>query len=389
MANYRVGVIIGGRSTEHEVSVVTGVQVMKFLSKRHTVVPIYITKEGAWLTGAKLANLETYKNLNLKDPELQPLVITPDRSLGAIQNPFPKGLLEKPKKVELDVVFPAMHGMNGEDGTLQGLLELADLPYVGAGVLASAICMDKVMTKVVLRGSGLPILDFIAFTRAEWEREEEAIVGRIEAKFGYPVIVKPARLGSSIGIEMAANPDDLRFHISVATHFDQKIIIEPYLKDRVDINCSVMGNAELVASVCEQPVSHEALLTFADKYLQGQNAQGMEGAKRIVPAPISTEMTAEVQRLAKEAFRAVDGRGIARIDFLLDRATQKLYVNELNTLPGSFAFYLWEPVGVSPEELVDRLVHLAVEAHREKAKTQFTSGNQLLQHADFLGLKKA
>jgi D-alanine-D-alanine ligase len=141
--------------------------------------------------------------------------------------------------------------------------------------------------------------------------------------------------------------------------------------------------------VCEQPVSHEALLTFADKYLQGQNAQGMEGAKRIVPAPISTEMTAEVQRLAKEAFRAVDGRGIARIDFLLDRATQKLYVNELNTLPGSFAFYLWEPVGVSPEELVDRLVHLAVEAHREKAKTQFTSGNQLLQHADFLGLKKA
>jgi D-alanine-D-alanine ligase len=389
MANYRVGVIIGGRSTEHEVSVVTGVQVMKFLSKRHTVVPIYITKEGAWLTGAKLANLETYKNLNLKDPELQPLVITPDRSLGAIQNPFPKGLLEKPKKVELDVVFPAMHGMNGEDGTLQGLLELADLPYVGAGVLASAICMDKVMTKVVLRGSGLPILDFIAFTRAEWEREEEAIVGRIEAKFGYPVIVKPARLGSSIGIEMAANPDDLRFHISVATHFDHKIIIEPYLKDRVDLNCSVMGNAELTASVCEQPVSHEALLTFADKYLQGQHAQGMEGAKRIVPAPISTEMTAEVQRLSKETFRAVDGRGIARIDFLLDRATQKLYINELNTLPGSFAFYLWEPVGVSPEELVDRLVHLAVEAHQEKAKTQFTSSNQLLQHADFLGLKKA
>ncbi|HEY3343450.1 MAG TPA: D-alanine--D-alanine ligase family protein [Anaerolineaceae bacterium] len=389
MANYRVGVIVGGRSTEHEVSVVTGVQVMKFLSKRHTVAPIYITKEGAWLTGAKLSNLETYKNLNPKDPDLQTLVITPDRTIGAIQNPLPKGLLDKPKKFDLDVVFPAMHGMNGEDGTLQGLLELADLAYVGAGVLASAVCMDKVMSKVVLRGSGLPILDFIHFTRAEWEREEEAIVGRIEAKFGYPVIIKPARLGSSIGIEVAANADDLRFHISVATHFDQKIIIEPYLKDRVDINCSVMGNAELVASVCEQPVSHEALLTFADKYLQGQNAQGMEGAKRIVPAPISTEMTAEVQRLAKEAFRAVDGRGIARIDFLLDRATQKLYVNELNTLPGSFAFYLWEPVGVSPEELVDRLVHLAVEAHREKAKTQFTSGNQLLQHADFLGLKKA
>jgi D-alanine-D-alanine ligase len=389
MANYRVGVILGGRSTEHEVSVVTGVQVIKFLSKRHTVTPIYITKEGAWLTGSKLSSLETYKTLNPKDPELQPLVITPDRGIGIIQNPFPKGLLDKPKKMELDVIFPAMHGMNGEDGTLQGLLELADVPYVGAGVLASAICIDKVMTKVVLRGSGLPILDFIHFTRAEWEADEDAIVNRIEAKFGFPVIVKPARLGSSIGIEVAANPDDLRFHISVATHFDQKIIIEPYLKDRVDINCSVMGNDELVASVCEQPISHEALLTFADKYLQGQRAQGMEGAKRIVPAPISTDMTAEVQRLAKETFRAVDGKGIARVDFLLDRGAQKLYVNEINTLPGSFAFYLWEPVGISPEELVDRLVSLAVETHREKGKTQFTSGNQLLQHTDFLGLKKA
>ncbi len=389
MANYRVGVIFGGRNTEHEVSVVTGVQMMQYLSKRHTVVPIYITREGAWLTGAKLCTLKAFKNFSAKDPELSTLVVTPDRGIGAIQNPLPKGLLDKPKKVELDVIFPALHGMNGEDGTLQGLLELADLPYVGAGVMASAICMDKAMTKVALRGNGLPILDFLSFTRAEWEREEEALVAKIEAKFGYPVIVKPARLGSSIGIEVARTPDDLRFHISVATHFDQKIVIEPYLKDRVDINCSVMGNDELAASVCEQPVSHEALLTFADKYLAGQQAQGMEGAKRIVPAPISTEMTAEVQRLAKEAFRAVDGRGIARVDFLLDRTTNKLYVNELNTLPGSFATYLWEPVGIPAEELVDRLVNLAVETHREKAKTQFTSGNQLLQHADFLGLKKA
>ena len=388
MANYRVGVICGGRSTEHEVSVVTGVQMMKYLSRRHTVVPIYITKDGSWYTGAKLANLETYKSFNPKDPEIQPVVITPDREIGILQNPVPKGLLDKPKKLALDVIFPAMHGMNGEDGTLQGLLELVDLPYVGSGVLGSAICMDKAIAKTVLRGSGLPVLDFISFTRAEWEQEEEAIVTRVEAKFGYPVIVKPARLGSSIGIEVASKPDDLRFHVSVASHFDQKIIIEPYLKDRVDINCSVMGNDELTASVCEQPVSHEALLTFADKYLQGQRAQGMEGAKRIVPAPISPEMTAEVQRLAKEAFRAVDARGIARIDFLLDRAAQKLYVNEINTLPGSFAFYLWEPAGTPPEELVDCLVDLAVEAHREKNKTQFTSGNQLLQHSDFLGLKK-
>ena len=388
MASYRVGVIFGGRSTEHEVSVVTGIQMMKYLSRRHSVIPIYISKDGSWFTGAKLASLETYKSFNAKDPEIQPVVITPDHEIGIIQNPFPKGLLDKPKKLALDVIFPAMHGMNGEDGTLQGLLELADLPYVGSGVLGSAVCMDKAVSKTLLRGFGLPVLDFLAFTRREWERDEEGIVARIESRFGYPVIVKPARLGSSIGIEVAAKPDDLRFHISVATHFDQKVVIEPYLKDRIDLNCSVLGNDELSASVCEQPVSHEALLTFADKYLQGQQSQGMEGAKRIVPAPISTEMNAEVQRLAKEAFRAVDARGIARIDFLLDRTTQKLYINEINTLPGSFAYYLWEPVGTPPEELVDCLVNLAVEAHREKNKTHFTSGNQLLQHADFLGLKK-
>ncbi|MDD5370945.1 MAG: D-alanine--D-alanine ligase [Anaerolineaceae bacterium] len=389
MANERVGVIFGGRSTEHEVSVVTGIQVMRLLAKRHAVIPIYITKDGAWFTGKKLTELDSYKGFSPKDTALEQVVITPDTGLRAILNPLPKGLLDKPKKLELDVVFPTMHGMNGEDGTLQGLLELANLPYVGSGVLASAICIDKVATKVALRGAGIPVLDYLGFSRAEWERDEDSLVARVEAMFSYPVMIKPARLGSSIGIAVAHSRDDLKFNVSVASHFDSKIIIERFIRDRLEINCSVLGNLDPVASVCEQPLSKEQFLSFEDKYLQNQRERGMEGAKRIIPAPISSEMTLEIQRMAIQAFRAVDGRGIARVDFIIDQDNGELYVNELNTLPGSFSFYLWEPTGINPEELVDRLVDLAMQESREKNKTNFTSGNQLFSHSDFLGLKKA
>jgi D-alanine-D-alanine ligase len=382
-------VIFGGRSTEHEVSVVTGIQVMRLLAKHHTVIPIYITKDGSWFTGKKLTELDAYKGFNPKDPALEQVVITPDTGLQALLNPLPRGLLDKPKKLDLDVVFPTMHGMNGEDGTLQGLLELANLPYVGSGVLASAICIDKVATKAAMRGAGIPVLDYLGFSRAEWERDEDSLVKQVEAKFGYPVIIKPARLGSSIGIAVAHNQDDLKFNVSVASHFDSKLIVERYIQDRMEINCSVLGNLELVASVCEQPLSKEQFLSFEDKYLQNQRERGMEGAKRIIPAPISPEMTLKVQQMAIRAFQAVDGRGIARIDFMIDQYSGELYVNELNTLPGSIAFYLWEPAGIKPEDLVDRLVDLALQESREKNKTNFTSGNQLLSHTDFLGLKKA
>jgi D-alanine-D-alanine ligase len=362
---------------------------MQFLSKRHDVTPIYITKEGAWLTGSKLTDLSAYKGLNPHDPGLAQVAFSADTGLRAIQNPIPHGLLDKPRKLDLDVIFVAMHGMNGEDGTLQGLLELADLPYVGSGVLASAICMDKVMTKVVLRGYGIPVLDFVSFSRAEWEKDEDGVVSHVESRLSYPVIIKPAHLGSSIGIEKAANRDDLKFNISVATHFDMKILVEPYIEGKLDVNCSVMGNADPIPSVLEQPVSKEALLTFADKYLQNKSERGMEGAKRIIPAPLSPEMTEQIQGMAVEAYKSIGCLGLARIDFLLDPQSQKVYLNEVNTLPGSMAFYLWEPAGIPPEELVDRLVNLAVAAHDEKSRTTYTSNNALLQSSDFLGLKKA
>ncbi len=385
----RIGVIFRSRNTEHEISIVTGMQVISFLSGRYDVVPIYITKDGAWLTGAKLSRIETFKSFNPKDPELQPVVITPDTGLQTIINPSPKGLLGKPKKIEIDVIFPTIHGLHGEDGTIQGLLELANIPYVGSGVLASSICMDKVVTKVVLKGNGLPVLDCIWFWRSDWEKDEDLIVHKIETQYTYPVIVKPARLGSSIGVVVAKDRDELKFNISVASNYDTKILVEPFIENHVEINCSVLGNENPRPSVCEQPLSRASLLTYEDKYLHGQSERGMEGAKRIIPAPISPEMTERIQQMAVDAFRSVDGAGIARVDFLLDKDTGEVYVNELNTLPGSIAFYLWKHSGISPQQLVDELINLAVQKHREKNRTRYYSDPLLMQNIELMSLHKA
>ena len=215
------------------------------------------------------------------------------------------------------------------------------------------------------------------------------LVAQVEAKFGYPVIIKPARLGSSIGIAVAHSQDDLKFNVSVASHFDSKIIVERYVRDRLEINCSVLGNLEPVASICEQPLSKDQFLSFEDKYLQNQRDRGMEGAKRIIPAPISPELTLKVQQMAIQAFRAVDGRGIARIDFIIDQSSGRASTLTNSTpCQAPFSFYLWEPTGINPEELVDRLVDLALEESREKKKTNFTSAYQFSHTLIFQDSKK-
>jgi D-alanine-D-alanine ligase len=388
MARYRVGVAFGGRSTEHEVSVVTAMQVIRALSERHDVTPIYITKDGAWLTGKKLARMETYRGLTLRDPDLQSIVITPDTGLQALLNPLPSGLMGKPRKLELDLVFPVFHGAHGEDGAFQGLLELANLPYVGPGVLASAIGMDKLATKAVLRQAGLPVLDWMGFSRADWERDSEVVLADIGRRFAFPLIVKPSGLGSSIGVQRVDKAEDLAFAIDVAIHFDQRIMVEPCVADRTEVNCAVLGMDPLIASVCEQPVSSGPLLSYNDKYLHEGRERGMEGAARVIPAPIRPDQTEQVQAMAIAAFRAIGCAGTARIDFLLDQSTDTVYVNELNTIPGSMAFYLWEPSGIKPEALVDRLLDLAMQAHREKRKTTYSIATTLFQKADLLGMKK-
>ncbi len=388
MNRYKVGVIFGSRSTEHEVSVITALQVIDFLSDHHEVVPIYITKEGQWLTGESLGRVDTFKNFDPNNSSLQPVTLCPDPKLKLIVNPLGKGFLGKPKKLDVDVIFPAFHGAHGEDGTIQGLLELADIPYVGTRVLGSTVGIDKIATKAVLKENQIPVLDYCWFTRADWEDDAQTIISKIEAQFSYPVIVKPAGLGSTIGIQKADSSNDLIFAIDGAIHFDKRILIEPYLDQLIEVNCSVLGNNAPKPSLCEQPVSREQFLSYDDKYLHEESDQGMAGATRIIPAPISPEMTEEIQDLAIKSFKSLDCLGLVRADFLIDKATQNIYVNEVNTLPGSISFYLWEPSGISPQELVNTLLDLAFEAHREKRKITYSIPSPLLQKTNLLGLKK-
>jgi D-alanine-D-alanine ligase len=279
-------------------------------------------------------------------------------------------------------VFPAMHGTNGEDGTLQGLLELTGVPYVGAGVLGSAVGMDKVLMKAAFEQNNLPVVSYLWVLRSQLKKKQEEVLAWIEGNLRYPLFVKPANLGSSVGISRARNRDELQFALDVAGHYDRKLLVEEAVEAVREINCAVMGNEELVASACEEPISWESFLSYDDKYLHGQAGKGMKGSRRRVPADIPDELTHEIQDLAIKAFRAVDCRGIARVDLLVDRETQAVYLNEVNTLPGSMSFYLWQPLGLTPSQVVDNLIQLAIEAAEDKARTTFSYDSNLLEKAD-------
>lgn len=374
----RVGVVFGSRSVEHEVSIVTAIQVYHALDRsKYEPVPIYITKEGQWLTGPQLADLKSYRDLQLT-AQADRAYLSPEPGSRELVSRG-SGWLKRRPRLEVDVVFPCIHGTFGEDGTLQGLLELADVPYVGAGVVGSATGMDKIIMKAAFRSAGLPVVKYHWFVRSRWERAPDAIVEEIEAQLRYPLFVKPANLGSSVGITKARDREGLMEALEVAASYDRRLLVEEGVPNTTEINCSVLGNDDPIASVCEQPVAWQDFLSYEDKYLRGGKAQGMKGASRRIPAPISPELTRRIQELAIAAFRAVDCAGIARIDFLVDEATEEVFVNEINTIPGSLAFYLWEPSGIGFAELTDRLIRLALERHAEKTRTHYSYDSTILQ----------
>ncbi|MEO8394988.1 MAG: D-alanine--D-alanine ligase family protein, partial [Chloroflexota bacterium] len=305
---------------------------------------------------------------------------------GLIINPMPSGLFAKAQVKRLDVAFPAIHGSHGEDGTLQGLFELADIPYVGCGVLASAIANDKVMTKNVLRQAGIPVVDSLDFTRAEWLNTPNEIITQITARLTYPLFVKPVTLGSSIGVARADDEKMLRAYIDVAASLDRHILVESAVTHCVEINCSVLGDARgMQASVLEQPLSVSGTLTYEDKYLGG--TKGMKSADRIIPAPLEDDLTKRIQEMAIAAFRAIDGRGITRIDFLVRPDSGEIFLNEMNTMPGSLSFYLWEPSGTKPRDLVQRLVQLGQDAYAEKRRSTYNYRTNLIALTASRGLK--
>lgn len=384
-----VGVIFGSRTVEHDVSVVTAQQVMQALDPaKYDVVPIYITRDGHWLTGAALRDLKNFQARNIGDlMGISDTLISPDTEHHGMITPPTSGLFGRSQLRRLDVAFPVLHGTHGEDGTIQGLLELADIPYVGAGVMTSAVVRDKIMLKMILSQIGIPVVKYVSFSRHQWVENSKALLERIEKELTYPVFVKPATLGSSIGVARAANAGEVNNYVNVAANFDRRILVEQAVQGAIEINCALMGNYDLRASVLEQPVSWEEFLTYEEKYMRSEGAAGMKGAERRIPAPIEDGLAARIKQMALDAFAAVDGRGTARVDFLVREEAGEIYLNEINTIPGSLAFYLWQEEGMTPSDVVDELIRLALEAHADKRRTVYNYETGLIAHAAARGLK--
>ena len=392
-----VGVIFGGRSGEHEVSVISGHQVMAALQVAgFSILPIYITKEGHWFAGTALNDLAAYKRAGFSPESLEGafrVSLSPDTSVRElVLHPQAKTkLFQKRPKLWADVFFPVMHGSFGEDGTLQGLLELAGVPFVGPSALAAALTMDKVRTKLVCRQCGVPVLDCRSFSRLRWQMEREAVLREVEEFHAYPLIVKPMSLGSSIGVKRCSDRASLEFALDAALVLDEQVMVEEALTDFIEINCSVMG-PPVRASVCEQPCSESGVLTFDEKYKRGGGGKkqggtktaetkdgGMAALQRIIPAPIPEELTKRVQELAMRAFEATRCSGVSRIDFLYHQPSGSLYFNELNSIPGSLSFYLWEPAGLRFDELVTKCVEIAVRRSKDREDTLYSFEANLLR----------
>ncbi|GAK07867.1 D-alanine--D-alanine ligase family protein [Geomicrobium sp. JCM 19038] len=387
----RVGVFFGGISVEHEVSVISGLQAIHAMdADRYEAIPIYISKDRTWYTGEKLTDIEAYKDLKALLSEATPVIPVAADNGGIILQKNPAPRFGKREVSQIDVAFPVLHGTFGEDGGLQGLFELMNIPYVGCDVGASALGMDKVTMKQVLRNEKLPVLNDVWFYNREWQEDSASIVKRIEEEIGLPAIVKPANLGSSVGIGVARNQESLEIAIEEALEYASKLIVEPLITDLKEMNCSVLGDTdEAEASVIEEVLKTEDILSYADKY-QGSSrggskggsgsksmGGGMESTDRIIPAPISGEETEQIQTLAVSTFKALGCGGVSRIDFMKDEANDTIYVNEINTIPGSLSFYLWEAADKDFQTLTNDLIQLALKRQRDRERLTFSIDSNL------------
>lgn len=381
-----VAVIYGSRTCEHDVSVISAMQAAGALDKReYDVERVYIAGDGNWYVGAPLADMKFYEKPDFS--KLQHVIpAAGGQKLRLLRAPREKGFFARAFGQDdslygaYDVVLPVLHGVNGEDGTLQGMLELFNVPYTSAGVMGSAVGMDKITMKLLFKGCGIPALDGVWFNRAEWGANREKYLDEAEAALKYPMFVKPANLGSSIGIARADDRASLEDAIDTASSYDRRILVEQGVPGLTEVNCAVLGYGDTArASVLEMPVTSKELLDFSDKYLRSAKggAKGMESLARRIPAPISEEMTEQVKALALDVFRAMDLKGVVRIDFIIDK-DDNLFVNEANVIPGSLAFYLWEPEGISFAKLLDIMIEDAFRAHADKNGSVFSYDSALI-----------
>ena len=387
-----VAVFFGCCSVEHEVSIISAVQAMhSFNREKYNLVPVYVTKDGVMMTGDELFDIENFKNLPALLKKLRPVTLVREG-----KDVVMKGFSMFQKPVRIDVAFPIVHGTNCEDGTIQGLFEFLRLPYVGCDIISSAVGMDKVIFKDVLASAGLPVLPCVSFYSREFFENREDMLKRIEKEIGLPAIVKPANLGSSVGITKADSIEALNDAISLACSFADKILVERAIMGLREINCSVLGDYdECIASCCEEPIAHDEILSFEDKYLSGGGkksggSKGMQSLSRIIPANIPEDKSEEIRTLACKVIKAIGGAGIARIDFMLDTAdNDRVYVNEINTIPGSLAFYLWEKSDIKYEELLSRAIDLAFKRSRKQKSLNFTFESNILSGVSLGGAKGA
>lgn len=365
-----IACIFGGRSVEHEVSVITAHQAMAALAAKHRAIPVYIAKDGRWYTGAALTDLRRFASITsllAHCTAVTPVVDASRPGLALLPTePARRGLLGRGAGdiVDADMAMPLLHGRLGEDGTLQGLLELAGVPYTGSGVAASAISMDKRLTKTVLRAAALPVLEDVCLSREEWRADPGAALHRAASLAAYPLFVKPVSLGSSIGVSRVSDAAELMAAIETALVYDQRCLVEEAQESIVEINCAVLGDETVArASLLEQPTKR-GLLSYDDKYRSkggkaSGTAAGLKSAQRLIPAPLEAELAERLVRAALDAFAAVGAAGVARIDMMVDAAAGTFVINEINPIPGSLSFYLFEPAGLTFTALLDELIAVA------------------------------
>ena len=389
-----IGVIFGSRSCEREVAIISAVQLMRHIdTEKYNTVPVYIDETGNWYTGEKLMDINTYKPFRGDQKGI--VKVFPDLSSasGALLTLNRGTGLFSREKIEIaariDVYIVVMHGLNGEDGTLQGLLELANVPYTSTGVAGSALGMDKIMMRQFFRGAGLPVLPGIWFSRSTFRSERDSVAEQVEKEIGYPVFVKPANLGSSIGVSRADDRESLYDSLELAFEYDRRVLVEKGLDKPVELNCSVKGyDDDVQASPIEMPLNSDGFLDFGDKYLASGGSKGMASLHRVLPAPIEDSLRDEIQEMSRTIFRLLDCKGVVRIDYMFDRESEKTYITEINTIPGSLAFYLWENAGIPYSSLINDMIEYAERAHADKNTANYAYTSDILKNVS-LGAKGA
>lgn len=389
----RVGVFFGGKSVEHEVSIISAIQAVNaFNREKYDIIPVYITKNNELYAGEGVGKIEEYRNIPALLKKSTRVIMVNDQNKTKLVC-YPMKKFGDSTVAELDVAFPIVHGTNVEDGTFQGYLQMMNIPYVGCDVLSSAIGMDKYVMKAVLKDNGIPVLDCVTVSAAEFVKNSEEVIAKIKEKVGLPAIVKPINLGSSVGIKVGKDEDGLNDALDYAFGFAGKVLVERAIMNLREINCSVCGDSdEAKASECEEPVSSHEILSFEDKYVGGSKdskSSGMASLKRKIPADISEEMRTEIREMSVKAFKCLGCSGVSRIDYMIDVDDDRIYLNEINTIPGSLAFYLWEPLGTKYSQLLDIMVSLALKRDREQKNLNFTFESNILADVKLGGAKGA